>query len=308
MLLNASERGKGGALFTVGILSNIAYQLVASIFVVVTGADLTKDFLPFFLVQVGLPAAVFLGVWLFVRSTARQNGMLQRSVWNWRRPRLPDMLIAAGLGICVCFSSGFLNEVFSAALRAVGIENGLSFPEAGSAAELVLFLVVLCVLPAFSEEMMFRGALTSFFARSKAIHCCLISGGLFALMHMNVSQVLNAFLVGMLLTLITLRTGSVFPAMLLHFVNNLATVVRDLVNQALNPTLVFLNFSVFDLVMAGVCALLVGAAAVWYARQKTRAGVEYAGAPLPVGSASDGLIPALPGAVGALIFLVVGLI
>ena len=299
-MFSNTEKTRAGMVFTVSVLANLVFQLVASVVIQALKTDLNTNFTAFLFVQLLLPAAVFGGVFFYVR---KRGSCTQKSAWSWRKPRLSDMLIAGGLGVAVCFSSGFLNELFSWLMNAIGIENGLDLPESRNLFELVLFMFVLCVLPAFSEEMVFRGALTSFLTSCKTWATCMISGALFALMHMNLSQMLNAFLVGMLLTLMTLRSGSIFPAMLLHFVNNVTTVVSDLVIGTLQPPVLFLNFTLFQVVAAAVCLIPIGLAVWHYSRMETRCGIEYGAlAPLSPGTGRDLGIALAPGILMAVLF------
>ena len=299
-MFSDTEKSRAGMVFTVSILSNLVFQLIASVALQLFRVDLTSSFPAFLIVQFLLPIAVFGGVWADV---SRRGGCAPRSVWSWRKPRFSDLAIAAGLGVAVCFSSGFVNELFSWAMNAIGIENSLLLPEAGTALEIILFVVVLCVLPAFSEEMVFRGALTSYLTSCGTRAACLISGALFALMHMNLSQMLNAFLVGMLLALITLRSGSIFPAMALHFVNNLTTVVADLAVTASGAPALFLDFTLFEVIAAGVCLIPIGFAVLYYCRRETRCRLEYPEGVSPVpGTGRELGIALVPGLVMAVLF------
>lgn len=93
---------------------------------------------------------------------------------------------------------------------------------------LPLQLVCLALVPAVAEELYFRGfLLTSLLARSRSGNWrspLLISSVLFAAAHLipdlSVERFPGTLLLGLLLGLVRLRTGSVFPGMLLHAVNN----------------------------------------------------------------------------------------
>jgi ABC-type Fe3+ transport system permease subunit len=59
----------------------------------------------------------------------------------------------------------------------------------------------------------------------------MVSAFLFAAMHQNIDQFFYAFAGGIVLGLLRVRTGSLFPSMIVHFFNNLLSVVLDYSEQ-----------------------------------------------------------------------------
>jgi sodium transport system permease protein len=77
------------------------------------------------------------------------------------------------------------------------------------------------VLPAVCEELAFRGfILTGLRRRFRPWTAILLSSFLFALYHLNVFQLLPTFLLGVVLGLLAVRSGSLWPPMLFHFLHN----------------------------------------------------------------------------------------
>lgn len=102
-----------------------------------------------------------------------------------------------------------------------------------SPTDLLLSLFVMALVPAFCEELLFRGAiLTNLlpFGKGTAI---LISSLAFALMHQNMAQFLYAFCAGILLGVLYERTGSIWNCMILHFCNNASSFVSTVLLQRL---------------------------------------------------------------------------
>ena len=88
-----------------------------------------------------------------------------------------------------------------------------------------LFLVLLAVLPAACEELAFRGfILNGLRRRFRPWTAVFLSSFLYALFQMNVFQFATYFVLGLVLALVVLRTGSVAPAMVFHLVYNLCIV------------------------------------------------------------------------------------
>ena len=93
-----------------------------------------------------------------------------------------------------------------------------------------LWLVILAfaVTPAACEEIAFRGFLLSGFRQSgRATLAVLLSSFTFGIIHMIPQQVFNAMLLGIVLGMMCVRTGSVLPGSIYHFIHNSLSVLHD---------------------------------------------------------------------------------
>jgi membrane protease YdiL (CAAX protease family) len=92
---------------------------------------------------------------------------------------------------------------------------------------LAALLLTIAVTPAICEELLFRGLLARAYAASmRRGPICVLVGVLFGLFHGLVSlQTIPAALLGMAITWLALATGSLWPAVLCHFLFNATTVV-----------------------------------------------------------------------------------
>jgi len=93
----------------------------------------------------------------------------------------------------------------------------------------VLEFLVICLVPGFCEEFLFRGAIQTNlrpFGRSRAI---LISALLFCLMHQNAGQTLYTFVAGIFLGVVYEMTKSIWASTLLHVCNNFASVLETMI-------------------------------------------------------------------------------
>jgi len=83
------------------------------------------------------------------------------------------------------------------------------------------YMLVFALLPALCEEIAFRGfILSGMLKRFRPRTAVLLTSFLFALFHMNVFQILPAFFLGVVLGLLTIRSRSLLPAILFHFLHN----------------------------------------------------------------------------------------
>lgn len=87
-------------------------------------------------------------------------------------------------------------------------------------------VLMLAVVPALCEELLFRGYAQRQFERGLgAVGGVLASGILFGMYHLRFSQVLPLVALGLYLAYLTWRTGSLWPAILIHFANNAFSVL-----------------------------------------------------------------------------------
>lgn len=139
----------------------------------------------------------------------------------------PCFLMASALAAFGClFALSPLNSLFVEGVRALGYEGAVSAMPSFSGWGMVAGLVFAALLPAVCEELIFRGCILAN-ARSAAggVPAIFISAFLFALYHGSIQQTLYQFACGCIFALIALRSGSVLPSMLAHFLNNAAIVV-----------------------------------------------------------------------------------
>jgi len=98
----------------------------------------------------------------------------------------------------------------------------------GQAASLGTAVVAFALIPAVCEELAFRGFILSGLEREhRTRSAILLSALMFGFLHVLLSlfqQLFNATLLGLVLGLLAVRSRSILPGMLFHFVNNALTV------------------------------------------------------------------------------------
>ena len=121
-----------------------------------------------------------------------------------------------------------------------------------------LGVLAIAIIGPILEEMLFRGAVTTELLKSyspqKAI---LFSALIFGIFHINPAQVLNAFLLGLLLAWLFYKTHSLIPGILIHILNNSLSVYftqafpeADTLSDIMGSILYFLCFGLAVLLLA----------------------------------------------------------
>ncbi len=91
---------------------------------------------------------------------------------------------------------------------------------------IALALFHVAMVPAICEEILYRGFALNLLRRTKAAWTAiLITGIIFGFYHLRLSQVIPLAMIGIFLGWITVKSGSLIPAMVAHLVNNAFSVL-----------------------------------------------------------------------------------
>lgn len=97
----------------------------------------------------------------------------------------------------------------------------IALVNAGTPWEFLLVVFVIAVTPAICEEFLFRGVILKNFERfSIPFRAIVFSGLLFAFFHFHPFNIVPLAVLGFFLSFITYYSGSIYPAVICHFMNN----------------------------------------------------------------------------------------
>ncbi|MFW5780618.1 MAG: CPBP family intramembrane glutamic endopeptidase [Bacillota bacterium] len=118
-----------------------------------------------------------------------------------------------------CFA--LLPNVISMTLfNSAGMPASVRVPAMTNIQNILLGLVIICVLPALGEEMLFRGVLVSSFKEYGGVSVILMSALFFSLSHLNLAQTFYQFAIGVVVCYLYLKTGNLIIPIIIHFLNN----------------------------------------------------------------------------------------
>ncbi|HJD24714.1 MAG TPA: CPBP family intramembrane metalloprotease [Firmicutes bacterium] len=174
----------------------------------------------------GLPGPVSAGI---ARRRIRPFSPYEENGGPSQQPlRLSSLLPALLGGLAVCVLANFATSYLMAFFSLFGIRQPTlpSYLEP-TIPSLLLNILVFAVLPGLLEELLFRGYILRLLRPYGGAFAIVTTAALFALMHGNILQIPFAFLVGLACGWLALRTGRVWPAMLLHFLNNFMAQILE---------------------------------------------------------------------------------
>ncbi len=153
------------------------------------------------------------------------------------KPRYFLLALTIQIGL---LSLSELNALFLKFLERFGYQDaGIALPNMEGLG-FVGVLIVVALIPAVFEEIMFRGVLLKGLKCFGETGAVLLCGALFALYHQNPAQTLYQFCCGAAFALVAIRSGSIFPTILSHFLNNalILTLTKFGVSAFSTPMLV----------------------------------------------------------------------
>ncbi len=138
------------------------------------------------------------------------------------------------IGLCCYFLNLAVASFFSSIIRLFGYET---VPSTGGAAasdqigSLILNIILVAVLPAICEENLHRGLLLSGYSKLGMKKAIILSSVFFGLLHLNINQFFYATILGFLMALSVVICKSIYPGMIIHFLNNALSVYLNYATQ-----------------------------------------------------------------------------
>jgi len=159
-----------------------------------------------------------------------------RKTFSLRRPSNVHILGAALIALSAFPLSAFLHRLQSWLVGAPPDLEALEQLERLLTANASpwMVVVIIALLPGLCEELLFRGMLLSGLrGRISNAWTIIVVGVLFGLFHIELEKIPQVSLMGMLLALVCLRSGSIFLSMGIHVVHNGLPILLDPEGNAL---------------------------------------------------------------------------
>ncbi len=190
------------------------YGLPPTLFYLLVGVD--------YLIGVGVPALLYF---------AAKRMPLSVGLPFRKTEALPTAAYVL-FGCGVCMLANIPADAVAQIQKYFGFSGTLpSYPLTDDWRVLALYAVNVCVIPPIVEEMLFRGAALQSLRRFGDGFAVVASAVLFGLYHANFIQMVFAFLCGLAMGYAVIRTGSLLPSILIHFINNTLSFSLDMVER-----------------------------------------------------------------------------
>ncbi len=166
---------------------------------------------------------------MFFSKLNNSNYKITIKKYNFRKINFKSVIISILIGLIVFILNIFISSFFSFILTLLGYSYGTGVGVVTQATwgNFFLSLFLVAFLPAVCEEFTHRGLLLYGYKKLGIKKAVILSGLLFGLLHLNIGQFFYATIIGIILAIITFYSRSIFPAMIIHFINNGLNVYID---------------------------------------------------------------------------------
>ena len=181
--------------------------------------DRSNEYLNVVLLQILifiLPAAIFYRI--------RGNNYVKKLKLRAFHPKC-IVLIAACVGALVCGSiliEGVLGATSSS--TSFSLYDTFISKNDGSAGNVIYLILAYAALPAFSEEIIFRGIVCSEYENKGFFCCAAVSSFMFAILHFNIAKFPVYLFAGFVLSWVLYISRSLFCTVIVHFFYNIAGI------------------------------------------------------------------------------------
>ena len=197
--------------------------------------EYTKDPAVLLAINVLVTAVMFTVPFIALCSRERQR---PTTLIHYGAPKKRTFLPLVALGSALCMVSNAASSIISQILEQFGItgHNNLENLPQGPLG-LVLTIITMSLAPAFLEEFAFRGIVFGITRRLGEGFAIFASAICFSIMHMNMSQIPFAFLAGLIIGFVYVKSESIWTAVTVHAINNLLSIILNALSRGLNTKL-----------------------------------------------------------------------
>lgn len=166
------------------------------------------------------------------------------------------LLAVVAIGFTVCMVSNLMTNLYLTTTYTLGLDLNFDIetPVSNSFIEILFYFLSTAIVPAFSEEILFRGAVLGTLRKYGDTFAVLVSSFLFGLFHGNFVQFPFAFVVGIACSWAVVYTNSMLPAIMIHAANNALSVSFDLLYT--NADTLGINETVADIIYFFIIAVI----------------------------------------------------
>ena len=211
--------------YFIALLSFVCVRIMSSIGIFSSLSNNSIDIIYSSIIELG---CLFLIPLLLYCLFLKQKPKQVFKTCNFYKMSFMTILYSIILGFFIYFLTIVLSTFFNGILAILGYNSGSS----SSTGEVTLLTYIIqifttAILPAFCEEFLHRGILlqgTKHIGFHKSIF---ISSVLFGLIHLNITQVFYAAILGFIMGYASVVAKNIWPAIIVHFMNNFISVTNS---------------------------------------------------------------------------------
>ncbi len=150
-----------------------------------------------------------------------------KEIFSFKRPRWSAMLGAPLMAPGSVLLTGLIVELQGRFLpMSETLEKSMTEMMTPKDQPMWMILFAMAVMPGICEELLFRGTIFGLLRRKfTSANCCILVGVLFGVFHLSGYRLLPTTVLGIILTFMVYRIGSIFPSMVFHASHNALAII-----------------------------------------------------------------------------------
>lgn len=163
-------------------------------------------------------------------------------------------------GLSICVIANILTTILIGTAKIIHMPvPDVSVPYSNELIHIIINIICLSFFPAILEEFAFRGVILSALRKYGDAFAIFISAIIFGMIHGNIVQIPFAFTLGLLLGFLVVKTNSLIPSIIVHFINNLLACIYQIVlNNYGENTLLVVELVIFSILcLLGIIAFTI---------------------------------------------------
>ena len=205
----------------------VLFSTVASVVVQMT-VDVSSNlvlYLSYLLPQVG-----YIGVFCIMYFYVYKNGL--KDLLKRENVVFTEYLFAVLIAVGLLLFAVYPNNLIVSLFKKIGLNATVVVPKFNAWYDYVLCSLLICVLPAIGEELIFRKAFCDGMDGVKPVSVIFLAGLAFSLSHLNPAQTVHQFVLGCVLAAVYVATRNITLTMLMHMINNFLALYLEKITGA----------------------------------------------------------------------------
>ncbi len=216
----------------ISLSANLIYFIVLVVFIVVRICSsfgvfsFMGDYASYIMSFITQVIIIFLLPFVLFKTMNKMTVKDTFKFFSFKKVSWRTLVVAVALGVVVFCLNIYVSNFFNSLIQLFGYTPSSS--SGGLPATwwvLMLNLLSTAVLPAICEETLHRGMLLKGNSQMGIKKSIIISGFLFGLLHLNIEQFFYASIIGLFLGYLCWCCDSIYPCIIIHFMNNALSVV-----------------------------------------------------------------------------------
>lgn len=195
------------------------------------------------IINILISQVVFLGIFLGITYLRKID--TKKYVFRKFKLSFAEIVLLILITVITLFGFNELCNLFLFLLEKIGYSADTSLPfQLTNFGWFMLSVLLLCIIPAICEELLFRGIILTSFRNKSEKFALFMSALCFCLIHASPQQTILQFVMGLILGYTYIKSNSLIAPILIHFTNNFIVILFNYIQTINKVPQTEISFSV----------------------------------------------------------------